>query len=116
MDSGLTTVLTTTMTTVPLPDTSTYTTSELVLCLVAPQPVPQKVGGSNPFGRAQLRGAVRHCVSTAHLEPRSRFRGEVDRIGLGEIGRSSHRGPLAIFGEEEFVLAYRAFDGVHAER
>jgi hypothetical protein len=36
MDSGLTTVLTTTMTTVRLPDTSTYTTTELVLCLVAP--------------------------------------------------------------------------------
>jgi len=44
------------------------------------------------------------------------LQGEVDGIGLGEISRSSHRGPLAIFGEEEFVLAYRAFDGVHAER
>jgi hypothetical protein len=72
--------------------------------------------GSNPFGRATPSGARSSAVSTAHLEPRSRFRGEVDGIGLGEISRSSHRGPLAIFGEEEFVLAYRAFDGVHAER
>ena len=32
----LTTVLTTTMTTVGLPDTSTYTTIEPVSCLVAP--------------------------------------------------------------------------------
>lgn len=32
----LTTVLTTTMTTVGLPDTSTYTTIELVSCLVVP--------------------------------------------------------------------------------
>jgi hypothetical protein len=78
--------------------------------------IHQKVGSSNLFGRTHIRGAFRHCVSTAHLEPRSRFRGEVDGIGLGEISRSSHRGPLAIFGEEEFVLAYRAFDGVHAER
>jgi hypothetical protein len=78
--------------------------------------IHQKVGSSNLFGRAQLRGAFPHCVSTAHLEPRSRFRGEVDGIWLGEISRSSHRGPLAIFGEEEFVLAYRTFDGVHAER
>ena len=32
----LTTLLTTTMTTVGLPDTSTYTTLDLVSCLVAP--------------------------------------------------------------------------------
>jgi hypothetical protein len=39
----LTTVLTTTMTTVGLPDTSTYTTRELVSCLVTP---PARAYGS----------------------------------------------------------------------
>src|SRR5271167_192734 len=52
MDSGLTTVLTTTMTTVRLPDTSTYTTSELVLCLVAPSACAY---GSEGWGFESLR-------------------------------------------------------------
>jgi hypothetical protein len=76
----------------------------------------QKVGGSNPLGRPTSEVLSVIACRRHILEPRSRFRGEVDGIGLGEISRSSHRGPLAIFGEEEFVLAYRAFYGVHAER
>jgi hypothetical protein len=42
------------MTTVGLPDTSTDATSELVSAWSRDLPVPtdQKVGGSNPFGRA----------------------------------------------------------------
>ena len=53
----LTTVMTTTMTTVRLPDTLTYATIELASSLVTYPPVPtdQKVGGSNPFGRAAQR-------------------------------------------------------------
>ena len=52
MDSGLTTVLTTTMTTVRLPDTSNYTTRVLVLCLVAPSACAD---GSEGWGRESLR-------------------------------------------------------------
>jgi hypothetical protein len=67
MDSGLTTVLTTTMTTVRLPDTSSYTTHVNSYCAWwhrRPVPTDQKVGGSSPFGRtfgrAQPRGRFRH--------------------------------------------------------
>src|ERR1700739_4891803 len=57
MDSGLTTVLTTTMTTVRLPDTSTYTTSELVLCLVAQSACAD---GSEGWGFESLRARAAH--------------------------------------------------------
>ena len=69
MDSGLTTVLTTTMTTVRLPDTSTYTTSELVLCLVAPSACAydQKVGDANPLARSTSQNPERS--ETTVLEP-----------------------------------------------
>ena len=52
--------LTTILTTVGLPDTSTYTTIELVSCLVTPPPVPtdQKVGSSNLFGRALCEASI----------------------------------------------------------
>jgi hypothetical protein len=60
----MTTVLTTTMTTVGLPDTLTYATIELVRVWSRHPPVrtDQKVGGSNPFGRAQVRGPFRYCA------------------------------------------------------
>ena len=60
----LTTVLTTTMTTVGLLDTHTYTTIGPLSCLVTPSQLPtdQKVGGSNPFGRTQLSGPFRYCA------------------------------------------------------
>ena len=48
----LTTVLTTTMTTAGLPDASTYTTIELVSCLVTP---PARVYGSEGEGFESLR-------------------------------------------------------------
>jgi hypothetical protein len=48
----LTTVLTTTMTTVGLPDTSTYTTIELVSCLVTP---PARAYGSEGWEFESLR-------------------------------------------------------------
>ena len=54
----LTTALTTTMTTVGLPDTFTYGTTELVSCLVEPSACAHGSEGSrfsNPFGRTQLR-------------------------------------------------------------
>jgi hypothetical protein len=56
----LTTVPTTTMTTVRLPHAFTYTTIELVSCPVVPsgKPTDQKVGGSNPFGRAAGQGSL----------------------------------------------------------
>ena len=47
----LTTVLTTTMTTVGLPDTSTYTTIEFVSCLVAP---PACAYGSEGWGWVRI--------------------------------------------------------------
>src|ERR1700694_3497210 len=63
----LTTVLTTTMTTVGLADTSSYTTTELVSCLVTPSAYTYGSEGwgfeslrARTFGRAQLRGAFRH--------------------------------------------------------
>jgi hypothetical protein len=54
----LTTALPTAMTTVGLPDTFTYTTTELVSCLVEPSACAHGSEGSrfsNPFGRTQLR-------------------------------------------------------------
>ena len=58
----LTTILTTTMTTVGLLDTHTYTTIGPLSCLVTPSACAygSEGGGSNPFGRTQLTAAFRH--------------------------------------------------------
>jgi hypothetical protein len=53
----LTTVLTTTMTTVGLPDASTYTTIELASCLITP---PARAYGSEGWGFESLRARPRN--------------------------------------------------------
>jgi hypothetical protein len=60
----LTTVLTTTMTTVRLPDTSTYTTRELVSCLVTP---PARAYGSEGWGFESLRARTFGRASVAEF-------------------------------------------------
>ena len=59
----LTTVLTTTMTTVGLPDTSTYTTPELVSCLVTSS--ARAYGSRGRFHPLRIR----HAVQIACSEP-----------------------------------------------
>jgi hypothetical protein len=65
----LTTALTTTMTTVGLHDTSTYTTTDLYRAWSSYRPVTtdQKVRGSNPFACAHVmsRGIVDGCPGTS---------------------------------------------------
>jgi hypothetical protein len=61
LDHELTTVLTTTMTTVTLPDTSTYTTRGLVSCLVTPS--ARAYGSQGRFHPPNIRHAVRIACS-----------------------------------------------------
>jgi hypothetical protein len=73
----LTTVLTTTMTTVGLPDTSTYTTLELVSCLVAPSACAYGPEVSNSHESGRDRGARApdvYCAKDIAGHPRSTMR------------------------------------------
>ena len=64
---ALTTVVTTTVTTVRLLDTHTYTTIGPLSCLVTPSACAygSEGGGSNPFGRTQLSGPFWYCAGDA---------------------------------------------------
>ena len=61
----LTTALTTTMTTVGLPDTFTYTTTELVSCLVEPSACASGSQGDGQQGGSRLINTTGHSTSLA---------------------------------------------------
>jgi hypothetical protein len=99
------TVLTTTITTVGLPDTSTYTTIELVSRLVTPSAhtYGSEGWGSNPFGCTS-------CGSTSPPPPAERFAG-CRRVSVAVIGayfpRLSGRSIAVQEGARRRVLSRR---------
>ncbi len=83
--------------------------------------------GQNPTNAKVRSDRLARCRRAVELQaggatrkpsarPTSPVRGEVDGERFGKVSRPPHLGPLTILGEQVFVLAYGAFDGIDAQR